>query len=76
MEPTGGYDDPLRQLESWGRQVDRRARRATAGRRLLAPFRALAALGRLLRRRGVIVVVGVCAVAVAFSYGIGLLADR
>ncbi|MDT5027475.1 MAG: hypothetical protein QOE61_3901, partial [Micromonosporaceae bacterium] len=47
---SGKHDDgdPLRQLEHWGRQVDRRLRRARAGRLLL---RRLAWPGRAIGRR-------------------------
>lgn len=57
MHTESGEQDPLKQLERWGRRADRRARRARAARRF---FRALTAPVRALVRpqsSGVIVVI-------------------
>jgi hypothetical protein len=63
VHTESGEQDPLKQLERWGRRADRRARRARAARRLArtltAPVRALFRP----RRAGVIVVIVVVVVA-------------
>lgn len=82
--------DPLRQLEAWGRKVDRKVRRQRRGRRLR---RALTAPGHVLRRRvapdpeppnvrrvrlgrrGVVATVALIAVVGVCWFGVGLLPE-
>jgi len=71
VHTESGEQDPLEQLERWGRRAGRRARRAWAvrrlGRALTAPVRALA------RPRAGVIVVIVVVVAAALWFGRSLL---
>jgi hypothetical protein len=66
-------DDPLRQLEAWGRAVERRELRAHTGRRLQHGMKAPGRAARRHRRAVVIVLVtiGLVVLFVAFSALLG-----
>jgi hypothetical protein len=66
-------DDPLRQLEQWGREVERRELRAQTGRRLQDVMKAPIRAARRHRRPVIIVLVtvGLVALFVAISALLG-----